>query len=147
MKKTLTVSFCFLSSFFSFAQQTIIQYLSGTDKDHTVSWDFLCTKGRNSGRWNKIPVPSNWEMQDFGTFNYYQGKNNPDEQGLYQYIKKAAYGDLFYLLIFKCPGLDSQLPGCYSFANGLCLICVVILIGGSNFFLLPLSPYRYKTKK
>jgi hypothetical protein len=85
MKKTIAISFCLLLSFFSFAQQTIVQYLSGTDKDHTVTWDFLCTKGRNSGKWSKIPVPSNWEMHGFGTFNYYQDRNNPDEQGLYKH--------------------------------------------------------------
>lgn len=32
------------------AQRTFIQYLSGTDKDHTVQWDFMCTTGRNSGK-------------------------------------------------------------------------------------------------
>ena len=67
-----------------FAQQTIIQYLSGTDKDHTVKWDFMVTKGRNSGNWSTIPVPSNWEMQGFG--NYYYGTDGKDaEQGLYKY--------------------------------------------------------------
>jgi hypothetical protein len=25
---------------------------------------FLCTKGRNSGLWSKIPVPSRWELRD-----------------------------------------------------------------------------------
>ncbi len=67
------------------AQETVIKYLSGTDKDHTVSWDFFCTTGRNSGRWSKIPVPSNWEMQGFGTYNYFTDKENPDETGLYKY--------------------------------------------------------------
>lgn len=85
MKRSITISICLLLSFSLFAQQTIIQYLSGTDKDHTVAWDFLCTKGRNSGKWSKIPVPSNWEMQGFGTFNYSQDRINPDEQGLYKY--------------------------------------------------------------
>ena len=27
------------------AQETVLQYLSGTDKDHTITWDFMCTKG------------------------------------------------------------------------------------------------------
>jgi hypothetical protein len=85
MKKSIAISFCLLISCISFAQQTMIQYLSGTDKDHTVAWDFLCTKGRNSGKWSKIPVPANWEMHGFGTFNYSQDKINPDEQGLYKY--------------------------------------------------------------
>ena len=72
------------------AQQTIVQYLSGTDKDHTVKWDFMCTSGRNSNKWSTIPVPSCWEMQGFGTYNYYQDKENPDEQGLYKYSFKVT---------------------------------------------------------
>ena len=71
------------------AQQTIIQYLSGTDKDHTVKWDFMVTKGRNSGNWSTIPVPSNWEMQGFG--NYFYGTDGKDaEQGLYKYKFRVA---------------------------------------------------------
>src|SRR5271156_4283866 len=67
------------------AQATQVVYLSGIDKDHTVKWDFFCTTGRNSGHWDKIQVPSNWELQGFGTFNYFQDTKNPDEQGLYKY--------------------------------------------------------------
>ena len=67
------------------AQQTIIHYLSGTDKDHTVLWDFMVTSGMNSNKWSKIAVPSCWEEQGFGTFNYYEDKENPEEQGLYKY--------------------------------------------------------------
>jgi Glycosyl hydrolases family 2, TIM barrel domain/Glycosyl hydrolases family 2, sugar binding domain/Glycosyl hydrolases family 2/Beta galactosidase small chain len=67
------------------AQSTQIIYLSGTDKDHTVKWDFFCTTGRNSGHWDKISVPSNWELQGFGTYNYFQDTKNPEEQGLYKY--------------------------------------------------------------
>jgi hypothetical protein len=67
------------------AQQTTIKYLSGTDKDHTVNWDFFCTKGANSGKWTKIPVPSNWEFQGFGGYNYGHEKNKNDEHGLYKY--------------------------------------------------------------
>ncbi len=74
------------------AQKTVIQYLSGTDKDHTVQWDFLCTTGRNSNKWSTIPVPSCWEMQDFGTYNYYQDKENPEEQGFYRYAFNIAPG-------------------------------------------------------
>jgi Glycosyl hydrolases family 2, TIM barrel domain/Glycosyl hydrolases family 2, sugar binding domain/Glycosyl hydrolases family 2/Beta galactosidase small chain len=66
-------------------QNTLIQYLSGTDKDHTVNWDFMCTTGRNSGVWSTIPVPSDWELQGYGTFNYYKDYQNPGEQGLYKY--------------------------------------------------------------
>jgi hypothetical protein len=50
--------------------KTHIQYLSGTDKDHTVAWEFFCTAGRKSGTWTTIQVPSCWEQQGFGTYNY-----------------------------------------------------------------------------
>lgn len=68
----------------TFAQSTKKIYLSGTDKDHTVNWDFFCTDGRNSNTWTKIAVPSCWELQGFGTYNYGQDKNQSKEEGLYK---------------------------------------------------------------
>jgi hypothetical protein len=75
-----------------FAQTKEIKYLSGTDSKHTVKWDFFCTAGHNSGAWEKIDVPSNWELQGYGNYNYGRdyktnGKNSRfnDEQGLYKY--------------------------------------------------------------
>lgn len=68
----------------AFSQGTTIQYLSGIDKDHTVSWDFYCTAGRNSGKWTKIAVPSNWELQGFGTYNYGHDKVKGAEKGIYK---------------------------------------------------------------
>ena len=69
-----------------------IKYLSGTDSKHTVQWDFFCTAGRNSGEWKKIAVPSNWEEQGFGNYNYGRdykifGKNACvyDEKGMYKH--------------------------------------------------------------
>ncbi|MGN8071050.1 glycoside hydrolase family 2 protein [Mucilaginibacter sp. SG564] len=71
------------------AQETQYQYLSGTDKDHTVNWDFYINSGQKSGSWNKIAVPSNWELQGFGTYNYYKDTQNPEEQGKYKYRFKT----------------------------------------------------------
>ncbi|MGV8093614.1 MAG: glycoside hydrolase family 2 protein [Mangrovibacterium sp.] len=73
-----------------YSQSTQIVYLSGTDAAHTVKWDFFCTDGQNSGKWTKIPVPSNWELQGFGTYNYGHDWRNKDiklgdEHGLYKY--------------------------------------------------------------
>ncbi|HEY4324859.1 MAG TPA: glycoside hydrolase family 2 TIM barrel-domain containing protein [Mucilaginibacter sp.] len=69
------------------AQQTQIQYLSGTGSDHTVNWQFYCTAGNNSGKWTTIPVPSNWEFQGFGKYNYGLDKDSLKgrEKGLYKY--------------------------------------------------------------
>ena len=55
---------------FSHAQQTEYKYLSGTGNDNTVPWDFYCSAGMNSGKWTTIPVPSCWELQGFGSYNY-----------------------------------------------------------------------------
>lgn len=73
------------------AQQTEKLYLSGTGNDNTVNWDFFCTAGANSGKWSTIPVPSNWELQGFGKYNYGFNKeeNKGKEQGLYKYKFKV----------------------------------------------------------
>ena len=71
--------------------ETQRQYLSGHGCDDMVQWDFQCTDGRNSGKWTKIGVPSCWELQGFGTYQYgmrFYGKATPegiaDEKGLYK---------------------------------------------------------------
>lgn len=40
-------------------------YLSGTGIDDTRTWEFFCSGGQNSGKWKKIEVPCNWELQGF----------------------------------------------------------------------------------
>lgn len=102
MKKVLylLLILSFLISQNSFSQrnnsganaETGIQYLSGTGFDDAVDWEFFCTEGNNSGKWTTIPVPSCWELQGFGTYQYgmpFYGKANPPgiakEQGLYKY--------------------------------------------------------------
>ncbi|WP_187262114.1 glycoside hydrolase family 2 protein [Pontibacter beigongshangensis] len=69
------------------AQETKVQYLSGTGNNHTVDWQFMVTEGRKSGKWTKIAVPSVWEQQGFGSYNY--GNDKADvrakEKGLYKY--------------------------------------------------------------
>lgn len=73
------------------AQTSQTLYLSGTGNDHTIDWEFFCTKGRQSGEWTAIPVPSCWELQGFGTYNYgldlynQDKKAVADEEGLYKY--------------------------------------------------------------
>ncbi|SFN17578.1 Beta-galactosidase/beta-glucuronidase [Chitinophaga sp. YR627] len=69
------------------AQSTEIQYLSGTGSDHTVNWQFFCTAGSNAGKWTTIPVPSCWELQGFGKYDYGFAKDSlrGKESGLYKY--------------------------------------------------------------
>ncbi len=70
---------------------TRLQYLSGTGCDDTVQWDFKCSDGRKAGEWTNIAVPSCWELQGFGTYQYgmrFYGKATPegiaDEKGYYK---------------------------------------------------------------
>ncbi len=69
------------------AQNTELRYLSGTGADHTVNWDFYCSAGQNSGKWSTIAVPSCWEQQGFGAYNFgrdeMEGRMN--ETGTYKY--------------------------------------------------------------
>ena len=72
------------------AQETERQYLSGTGLGSTVTWQFRVSEGRNSGRWSKIEVPSQWELQGFGEYTYGRwykkpGVKNPSmEEGTYK---------------------------------------------------------------
>lgn len=82
----LLLLFLFISTSIE-AQNTEIKYLSGTGSDNTVQWDFFCTAGNNSGKWSQIEVPSCWELQSFGQYNY--GSHAPqdrlNEEGKYRY--------------------------------------------------------------
>ncbi len=74
------------------AQNTQRHYLSGTGPNSATEWDFYCTAGRQSGAWTKIPVPSNWELEGFGTYNYGHDKNKSNEQGRYRTIFRIPAG-------------------------------------------------------
>ena len=94
MKKTV-VTICSMLAGMSLMAQSVTterQYLSGTGCDDMVEWDFMCTDGNNSGKWTKIGVPSCWELQGFGTYQYgmkFYGKAFPegaaDEKGKYKF--------------------------------------------------------------
>lgn len=93
------------------AQKTEIQYLSGTDKDHTVTWDFYCTNGMNSGKWTTIQVPSHWEFQGYGAFNYGQNeKVFNDEKGLYklQFDLPKNWNQKKVFLVFEGSMTDTE---------------------------------------
>lgn len=82
MKKTiLTLCIVVTGLFRLYAQETDIQYLSGTN------WEFYCTAGMHAGKWTTIPVPSCWELQGFGKYDYGFAKDSVRgrESGLYKY--------------------------------------------------------------
>ncbi|SFP84989.1 Beta-galactosidase/beta-glucuronidase [Parafilimonas terrae] len=69
------------------AQQTEKIYLSGTGNDDTKTWEFYCTGGMNANKWTTINVPSCWELQGFGKYDYGFAKDSVrgKEKGLYKY--------------------------------------------------------------
>ena len=83
--KRLLSGFIFYYLFISPAgAQTETVFLSGTDKDHQVDWQFMCTDGARSGEWSTIGVPSCWEQEGFGHYNYGHDRPPHAEQGHYR---------------------------------------------------------------
>lgn len=85
--KRLAFSSLFLFfSFGLFAQQTETKYLSGKGSDDAMPWQFYCTGGMNAGKWTTINVPSCWELQGFGKYDYGLAKDSVrgKEKGLYK---------------------------------------------------------------
>ena len=89
------------------AQQTQIEYLSGTDKDNTVPWQFSVSSGRNAGIATNIPVPSCWESFGFGTYSYTQSSSSLStsnaETGFYTntFTVPAAWAGKEIFLVFE----------------------------------------------
>ena len=97
------------------AQQTQTLYLSGTGLDNTVTWQFRCSDGANSGRWTTIQVPSQWELQGFGQYNYGYGGGGPgrmplNEYGEYRYNFKvpAAWRGRNVRIVFEGAMTDTE---------------------------------------
>ncbi len=69
------------------AQQTEKVYLSGTGPADAKQWQFFCTGGMNANKWTSIAVPSCWELQGFGKYDYGFAKDSVrgKEQGIYKY--------------------------------------------------------------
>jgi hypothetical protein len=102
---------------------TEIQYLSGRGNDDAVPWDFYCasalannrkcTGTADAGTWSTIRVPSNWELQGFGT--YYYGTDNgfmrgPQETGFYRlnFTVPQAWTDKHVLIVFEGSMTDTD---------------------------------------
>lgn len=106
-----------LSTFIASGQTKQIQYLSGTDNENTVAWDFWVTGGRNAGKWSKIEVPSHWEQQGFGAYNYGRdyvtyGKNFQfhDEKGIYKhkFSVPASWKGQKIVIVFEGSMTDTE---------------------------------------
>lgn len=100
----LFIAFCIALPSWTSAQETRKIYLSGTGFGHTVKWDFYCTEGRNSGKWKKIEVPSQWELQGFGEYTYGRWYKDKDRNsGLVKRLKNPSKEQGIYRHTFTLP--------------------------------------------
>ncbi|MFP5392848.1 MAG: glycoside hydrolase family 2 TIM barrel-domain containing protein [Gammaproteobacteria bacterium] len=60
-------------------------YLSGKGPSSAVPWEFKVSSGRKAGAWSTIAVPSNWELQGFGGYDYGDGDKRHTEEGQYRH--------------------------------------------------------------
>jgi hypothetical protein len=67
------------------AVQTEVQMLSGKGPEDAVPWDFKIATGRRAGEAATIPVPSNWQQQGFGDYQYgYDKGPRVADKGVYK---------------------------------------------------------------
>jgi Glycosyl hydrolases family 2, TIM barrel domain/Glycosyl hydrolases family 2, sugar binding domain/Glycosyl hydrolases family 2/Beta galactosidase small chain len=107
--------FYFLLFTFSFslhAQQTEKIYLSGTGSDNTIPWQFYCTGGMNANKWTTIAVPSCWELQGFGKYDYGYARDSVrgKEKGLYKktFNVPAAWKGKVINIVFEGVMTDAE---------------------------------------
>ena len=117
MNKLYLLFFISLNCFRLPAQQTEKVYLSGTGNDNTKEWQFFCTAGSNAGKWSTIAVPSCWELQGFGKYDYGFAKDSVrgKEKGMYKYsfFAPAAWKNKTVKIAFEGSMTDTEV-----FING-----------------------------
>jgi hypothetical protein len=97
-----------------FAQtQTEVKYISGTGSDNRVDWKFFCTQGAKSGKWTSIPVPSCWETEGFGIYNYGFGKASEEGQYEYDFSVPPGWKGKMVNIVF-----DGVMTDCHVKING-----------------------------
>jgi beta-galactosidase/beta-glucuronidase len=81
------INFSILFVTAAFSQKTEKVYLSGTGPNDAKKWQFFCTGGMNANTWKSIAVPSCWELQGFGKYDYGFAKDSVrgKEVGMYKY--------------------------------------------------------------
>ncbi len=108
----LMVGILFTSHSQANSKDTQIKYLSGTGNDHTVPWEFFCSEGMNSGKWTSIQVPSCWELQGFGSYNYGidPWENRMNEYGMYrhEFFLPKEWKDMKVNIVFEGVMTDAE---------------------------------------
>lgn len=95
------------------AAETETQYLSGHGKDDPVQWQFMCDKGMKANKWSTIGVPSNWQLQGFGIYEYGQpapASGWPRVHGIYRrtFTTPASWRDKEVFIQFEGVMTDTR---------------------------------------
>jgi beta-galactosidase/beta-glucuronidase len=105
LKYLLIKLLCLSTSSLLSAQQTGKIYLSGTGPADAKQWQFMCTGGMNANKWTTIAVPSCWELQGFGKYDYGFAKDSVrgKEQGLYkhEFLAPSAWKGKTVNIVFE----------------------------------------------
>ncbi len=102
----LTLAALLVMPSFAHAQETQQLFLSGHDKADAVDWDFTISAGDRANVASKIKVPSNWELQGFGTLSYGReipkGQSPPHIVGHYKhtFTVPATFANQRIFLVF-----------------------------------------------
>jgi hypothetical protein len=89
---------------------TEVQLLSGTGPDDAVLWDFTIDGGMRAGEAARIPVPSNWQLQGFGHYQYgYDKGPRAADRGLYRhrFTVPAAWQGRHVRIVFDAVMTDT----------------------------------------
>ncbi|MFG6417118.1 glycoside hydrolase family 2 TIM barrel-domain containing protein [Roseateles sp. DC23W] len=92
------------------APRTQVQMLSGTGPDDAVAWDFVIDGGRRAGEQARIPVPSNWQLQGFGHYQYgYDKGPRAADKAVYRrrFAVPAAWQGLTVRVVFDAVMTDT----------------------------------------
>ncbi|MFT4089433.1 MAG: glycoside hydrolase family 2 TIM barrel-domain containing protein [Asticcacaulis sp.] len=85
--------------------------LSGNGPDDAVPWDFTISGGQRAGEKAKIAVPSNWQQQGFGHYQYgYDKGPRQGDTGVYthSFTIPAEWKDLSIRLVFDAVMTDTR---------------------------------------
>jgi len=90
--------------------QTDTLMLSGTGPDDAVEWDFTIDGGMRAGEAAKIAVPSNWQTQGFGHYQYgYDKGPRAADKGIYRrsFTIPADWQDKVVRIVFDAVMTDT----------------------------------------
>jgi beta-galactosidase/beta-glucuronidase len=85
-------------------------YLSGTGPDEARGWEFRIDRGRGARQWRVIPVPSNWELQGFGSYTHGKQWWRPAEEAVYrtQFLAPPHFNGWRVELVFEGVMTDTE---------------------------------------